>query len=146
VRHLGECPIFAVASPAYIKAHGAPKTPADLKNHRLIAYSNVGGSMEWRYKDADGKTGSIKQDGVFRANTAEMMLQAALDGLGIAILPIFSVATHLKAKQLVRVLPGYESHPMRQIAALMPPSRHRLRKVKLLVDWLAQACKAMPLG
>lgn len=144
-RHLGDCPGLLVASPAYAKEHGLPKTPAELKQHRFIAYSYQGGSGEWRYKDKAGKIGSVKCDAAFKANTAEMMVQAALDGVGIALLPIFSVATYMKAKQLVHVLPDYHTYPVAAINALTPPNRYRSAKVKLLVDWLAQACRAMPL-
>lgn len=145
-RHLGECPLLPVASPGYLATHGTPKTPADLKRHRMIGFALHGAAFEWRYKDKAGKTGMVRVDAALKANTAEMMLQAALDGVGIAVLPIFSVATYLKARQLVQILPAYETHPMRQITALMPPDRYRSAKVKLLMDWITQACKAMPLA
>lgn len=144
--HLGDCPILLVASPAYIKSHGMPKTPADLKNHRMISYGYQGATGEWKYKDPNGKAGSVRYDGVFKANTAEMMLSAALDGIGIAILPYFSFAPHLKAKQLVHILPKYETWPKRTITALMPPNRYRATKVKLLIEWIVGACKSMPLS
>ena len=146
VRPLGECPIYAVASPKYLAQHGTPETPKDLKQHRLIAYAHHGTHVEWKYRDAFGKTGLFKGEGSFRANTAEMMLQAALDGVGIAFLPGFSAASYLKAGKLIAVLPKYKSHPTRDIAALMPPNRYRATKVKLFVDWLSNACKAMPLS
>lgn len=144
--HLADCPIYMVASPAYIKEHGMPKTPADLKAHRMIAFSYQGAGGEWKYKDVNGKGGSVRYEAAFTANTAEMMLSAALDGVGIAFLPYFSFATHLKAKQLVHVLPKYETSPKRTITALMPPNRYRAAKVKLLLEWIVQACKTMPLS
>lgn len=144
-RHLSDCPIHIVAAPEYLQRAGFPKTPAELKQHRMISYTYQGKAGEWRYKDRQGKTGSVKVEGVFKANTAEMMLQAALDGIGIAILPVFSVSTHVKAQQLVQLLPDYETYPKREITALMPPNRYRSVKVKLLLDWIMQACKAMPL-
>lgn len=144
-RNLAVCPILIVASPSYLKAYAAPKTPADLKSHRIIGYTYQGGTTEWRFKDKQGRASNARLDSVFRANNAEMMLQAALDGIGIAALPIFSVANHLKAGQLMELLPGYKTHPERQITALMPPSRYRSAKVQLLLDWILNACKAMPL-
>ena len=145
-KQLGTCPILLVASPGYLKANGTPKIPQDLKKHRLITYNHQGTGAEWRYRDTQGKIGSFRGEGSLSSNNAEMMLQAALDGVGIAILPMFSIATHVKAKQLVEVLPGYQTYPERQITALMPPNRYRSTKVKLLLEWLSQACKAMPLS
>ncbi len=145
-KHLADCPVYLVASPDYAAEHGIPTTVAELKNHRFILFSHHGGSGEWNYKDASGKRGSLRFEASFKANTAEMMLQAALDGVGIALLPIFSIASHLQARQLVRVMPGYQTYPMSQINALMPPNRYRSTKVKMLVEWLAEACKATPFG
>lgn len=144
-RHLADCPLLMVASPDYLRKYEMPKSPGNLKQHRIITFSNQGGVGEWKYKDRNGKIGTFRSGGHFRANTAEMMLQAALDGVGIVVLPIFAVSTYLQAGQLVLVLPEYEITPLRQIVALMPPNRYRSAKVQLFLDWLMQACKAIPL-
>lgn len=144
-RHLGDCPILMVASPEYLERHGTPATPDELRYHRMIAYTYQGGAAEWRYKAPDGHIGAFRYEGVFRTNTSDLMLQAALDGLGIAVLPQFSVSIPLQSGQLVRVLPAYETTPKRQITALTPPNRHRSTRVRLFLDWLVEGCKAMPL-
>ncbi len=143
IKKLADCPIIAVAAPEYLERHARIKAPSDLKQHRMIGYSLAGAAVEWRYDQRGGRTGSVKIPCAFRANTAEMMLQAALDGVGIAILPSFCVAAYLKSGRLARVLKDYESSPRRQIAALMPPDRHRSFKVKLFVEWLQSACQAI---
>lgn len=145
VRTLADCPIIPVASPALVRAHGLPKTPAVLKGLPMIAYANQGAVGEWRYRDRHGKQGALKIEGVLRTNTAEMMREAALAGLGVAVLPEFMVANYLKAGKLVQLLPDYETYPARQVVALMPPNRHRTAKVSLFLEWLVAACAAMPL-
>lgn len=142
-RHLTDCPIIMVASPKYLDKYESPAAPADLKQHRMIGYSYQGIVGEWKYQGPNGKTGSVKTDSIFKATTAEMMLQAALDGVGIAILPAFAVAENMKAGKLVRVLPDYQTYPHRVITAVMPPNRYRSQKVKLLLDWISSALKAM---
>jgi DNA-binding transcriptional LysR family regulator len=144
MRSLAECPIVAVASPQYLATRQAVGVPGDLKGHRMIGYALSGNAAEWRYQHRNGRAGSVKTECVFRANTAEMMLQAALDGVGIAVLPSFAVATYLQSGRLARVLSDYESYPRRHIVALMPPDRHRSVKVALFLQWLTNACKAMP--
>lgn len=144
-KRLAPCPIYVVASPEYLAKHGVPQTPAELKKHRIIVYTNLGAAVMWKYRDSHGKQGSVHLDAAaLRANTAEMMLQAALDSVGIAILPSFSVAVHMQAGQLIRLLPEYETYPARDITALMPSNRYRTAKVKLLLDWLTHACAAIP--
>ena len=144
-RTLAAAPSVVVASPAYLQAHGTPETPADLKRHRMIAYTYHGGSSEWKYQDKRGHAGSFRAPGIFRANNAEMMREAALDGVGIAVLPLFSVKTYIDAGRLTPLLTDYTTAPQRAILALMPPNRHRAAKVQLFLDWLAQSCKAMPI-
>ncbi len=144
VRTLAACPIIPVASPEYLAKHGTPQKPSELKNHRIILYTRNSAGTEWRYRGPDGKTGSTQFDGIFKTNTAEMMTQAALDGIGIALLPIFSAATEIKAGTLIHILPDYETNPPRQIVALMPPNRYRSTKVKLFTEWLRNGCKALP--
>ena len=70
MRPLADCPIVPVASPGYLRQHGAPKTPADLKRHRIIGYSYQGGQAEWKFRDAQGKSGTVRNECSFRANTA----------------------------------------------------------------------------
>lgn len=139
-RHLGDCPVWLVASPEYIRNHGKPSRPTDLKTHRFITYALHGGNTEWRYKDKKGKRGSLRMEGIFRANTSEMMVQAALDGIGIALLPSFTMKPHVQSGQLIRLLPQYHTDPMLPIHIIMPPNRYRSYKVKLLAEWIEKAC------
>ncbi|MDX1974073.1 MAG: LysR family transcriptional regulator [Rickettsiales bacterium] len=144
VKPLAPCPIYVVASPEYVAQYGMPTTPNALKKHRMIMYARSGSSGEWRCRDKQGKITTIRTEGTMKANTAEMMLQAALDGVGITILPGFMVTTYLKAGKLQRILPTFETYPTRQMVALMPPNRYRSNKVMLFIQWLIQACAAIP--
>ncbi len=144
VKKLADCPIVMCASPAYLEAMGVPKKPDDLSKHRMIAFTRHGSGTDWRWKDAKGKVGLTSYQPSFKANTAEMMREAVLEDVGIAALPIFAAATYLKAGGLVRVLPAYETHPMREIVMLYPPGRNLSTKVRLFLDWMSKACVALP--
>jgi DNA-binding transcriptional LysR family regulator len=144
-RKLADCPIVLCASPEYIAIYGQPHSPAALLQHRMILFTRHGTGGEWRWQHRQsGKTGSTQFAGVFRANTAGMMQEACLQGIGIAILPIFSAATYLRSGQLEQLLPDYSTHPAREIAILYPPNRHLSTKTRLFVDWMADACTALP--
>lgn len=144
-RKLADCPILLCASPRYLAEHGQPASPKALQQHRMIVFSRHGNGAEWRWKHKrSGKTGLTQFDGIFHANTAGMMQEAALQGLGIALLPIFSAATWLQSGQLVEVLPEYATHPAREIALLYPPNRRTSTKTRLFIDWMTDACKALP--
>jgi len=143
-RKLADCPILLCASADYVAKHGYPKSPDDLAAHPAIIYSKHGASAEWKYQDSHGKIGTAALTKNFSADTADMLLQACLHGVGIAVFPIFTAATYVQTGQLVRLLPDYETYPKRNIYAVFPQNKHLSTKVRLFVDWLTQTCKALP--
>ena len=143
-RKLSPCPLILCASASCIEQYGRPETPKNLSDYPSIIYTRHGYENRWRYQDKNGKIGTAALKQAFAANNAEMMLEACLQGLGFAILPIFTVATHLKSGQLVEVFSDYKSYPERGIYATFPQNRHLSVKVRLFVDWLSESSKAFP--
>lgn len=143
-RKLAPCPIILCASPRYIAQHGLPEKPDTLGDYPAILFNKHDHSQEWHYTDTKGRKSSVKMQNTMSANTAEMMLEACLEGIGIALLPMFSAATYLNAGQLIRVLPDYNTSPERDIHAIFPQNRHLSTKTRLFIDWLSQSCKALP--
>ena len=95
-----------VASPAYVAARGAPARPQQLSAHDCLAHSNRPGPVVWHLQGPDGAS-DIEVSGKFRANAAQVVLRAAVAGLGIALLPDSVTAPEVKAGRLVRLLPRY---------------------------------------
>jgi DNA-binding transcriptional LysR family regulator len=87
-----------VASPRYLKKHGTPRTIADLEHHHGIIYSNRGAS-DWRFRQS-GRWSVARPGTVMRVNNGIVMRDAALDGLGIALLPTFFFHDLLASKKL----------------------------------------------
>jgi DNA-binding transcriptional LysR family regulator len=143
-RRLAPCPFVICASTEYLKKHGKLKTADDLANHNVLAYTRNTGLHEWRYQDPNGKSGHVRLSGTFKSDTGQMMCEAALQGIGIAILPIFYVAEHLKTGALVKVLPEYTTWPARDIHAVFMPNRYLSTRLRLFVDHLAVVCKTLP--
>ncbi len=94
-----------VASPGYFAAHPVPKTPHDLTAHRCInqRMPTSGGLYVWDFA-RKGKQVNVRVDGPLIFNTAPPQVDAALAGLGIALLPEDELATHIAEGRLVRVL------------------------------------------
>jgi DNA-binding transcriptional LysR family regulator len=104
-----------VASPAYLAAHPAPQTPQDLTLHRCVNQRMLasGQTYDWEFEQ-DGRALDIKVTGPLTYNEPELMLEAALDGLGLAYILEDHVSAYLAAGRLVRLLedwtppfPGY---------------------------------------
>ncbi len=87
------------ASPDYLTQHGAPKSLDDLDRHRGVFYTNRG-AADWRFIDAKGNAVVVRADVAFRANNGTMVLDAAIAGLGIALLPTFIAGTAIKDGRL----------------------------------------------
>jgi LysR family transcriptional regulator AphB len=105
-RQVGVGSASLVASPAYLAARGMPLTLEDLAQHDCISFAKQLGPASWTLNGPEGDV-EVKITGRFSASTAQVMLQAALANLGIALLPTMMVRPHLKSGRLQEVLPGY---------------------------------------
>lgn len=143
-RKLADCPLKLFASHEFIQQHGLPQTPQDIPAFPSIIYTAPRAAHDWRYQDPEGKTATVSLTRKFTANSADMMLEACLQGLGLALMPIFAVATHLRSGQLIEVLPDYHTNPQRGIYVMFPQNRHLSTKTRLFVDWMTQCSKTFP--
>jgi DNA-binding transcriptional LysR family regulator len=150
-RRLGVMRLFACASPAYLKARGTPRTPADLSKHALLTYAYSQNPRLWRLIDRHGELHEVRASGPLHSNSGDLAVAAAIAGLGVVFEPDFIVGPALDAGWLVRVLPDCASAP-HDIWAVYPSRRHLSAKVRLFVDhfarWLAEpvASRGKPAG
>ncbi len=143
-RRLADCPLVLCASPSYLNKYGAPQSPGDLANHNLLAFTGNLGPHEWRYTDKAGDKGQVSLQGTFKADSGDILCRAALEGVGIVILPIFYVSEYLKNGDLQIMLPDFETFPKREIFAVFPPNRFQSTRLRLFVDHLILASKRLP--
>ncbi len=139
-RALAPIPRHACASPAYLARRGCPDSPADLLRHDCLHYNLISAREEWTFVGPEGEqTLGIK--GSFCSNNGDVLAEAAIHGLGIALLPNFIVGDGLADGRLVRVLADYERAPL-TLFALYPSRQHVPAKTRRflehLIDHLAQ--------
>jgi DNA-binding transcriptional LysR family regulator len=93
------------ASPGYFEHRPLPKTPSDLMQHLCInqRMPTSGGLYVWDF-ERRGRKLNVRVDGPLIFNTSQPQVDAALAGLGIALLPEDELMAHLDAGRLVRVL------------------------------------------
>lgn len=94
-----------VGAPAYFASHPKPTTPQDLVGHSCInlRLQTYGGLYAWEFEKA-GKKLNVRVDGQLVFNTTRQILQAAIDGFGLACIPEDAAAPYLKSGELKRVL------------------------------------------
>ncbi|WP_223460559.1 LysR family transcriptional regulator [Pseudomonas sp. A-R-26] len=112
-----------VASPAYIAAHGSPRTLQDLVNHDCVISAQPGGHATWRLIGPQGEE-EVQVTGRFSGNTAQALRRAAVAGLGIALLPPVMARLDVQAGVLVPVLAQYQ--PKGYGLNVLYPSRRQL--------------------
>jgi DNA-binding transcriptional LysR family regulator len=139
-RRLGSSRMVTCAAPAYLEAHGVPAHPSELAAHRCLTLNSVTTPGIWWYGEAGAQI-SVQVDGPLRTNSMAMACQAARQGLGIVFGPAFALAPAIQAGELVPILTGFESHPL-DIHALYLSKRHVARKLRLLIDFLAERFSA----
>lgn len=96
--------VVLCATPAYLAAHGTPRTPQDLLQHECLA---LNGLSPWRFRNDAGDTITVRIGGRLSSDNGEVLRDAALDGLGISMQSTWSVAEHLKSGRLVAVLKDF---------------------------------------
>lgn len=125
-----------VASPAYVADHGLPATLDDLADHRGIFYT-FRGVADWRFHGADGAVIVRARQGLVM-NNGDMIRDAAIAGLGIALLPTFIVGSALRDGLLVEIDVG-DRPEAEFIYMAHPEGRNPSRKLRAIADHLKQA-------
>jgi DNA-binding transcriptional LysR family regulator len=97
-----------VGSPAYLREHGRPRQPRDLLDHRCVQfrYPSAGSIYRWEL-EKDGRALELAVSGPLSTNNDEVLLQAAVDGIGLAYVPEPAAQGFLRRRKLTVVLPDW---------------------------------------
>lgn len=139
---LGEPVRFiCVASPAYLDRAGIPKTPEDLKHHRCIGHRLPSGKLyRWEFARA-GQELTIDATGLVILDDEELMVEAAINGLGIAYVAGPAAAAALTAGQLRQVLSAWMP-AAEALAVYYPGHRAVPSALRAFLDMVREASKA----
>jgi DNA-binding transcriptional LysR family regulator len=135
-RTLGVNPWLMVASPDYIREHGAPEVPQQLGEHSVLIYSSVQGNDLWRLHSNTGEAITVPVTGRFRSNNLSGVLAAARSHMGIAALPWYVAADSLAGGSVVPVLGDYQL-PEQEIHAVYPSPKLVPSKVQTFIAYLS---------
>jgi DNA-binding transcriptional LysR family regulator len=136
-KRLGGNRLLYCASPKFLKQHGTPKAPKDLVNLPCIVDTNWRGKNNWPFTGADGQHFTQAVTSVLDVNDPEVCKRAALQGLGIAIIPEFVVSEEIKSGKLISVLDDYVAQGA-GIYAVYPHRRHVPAKVRTFIDFMSE--------
>lgn len=136
-----------VASRAYLRSRGVPEAPQALVNHACLHHPWRQGTATWTFVPSTFESGETHVDpvevsvtGPLAANNSEALRDAAIEDLGIALLPDYSVQSALETGRLIEVLPQWRSIGAfgNWIYAIRPYSAHASRVSQVFVDYLRE--------
>lgn len=117
------------AAPSYLEKRGIPDHPQDLSNHSCLHYGHLVAGNQWLLLNQEQEY-SVTVKGVLCSNNGEVLQDAAIAGLGIALLPRFIIQSAIEQGTLAIVLPDYQP-PEIYLCLVYPLNRHLNTKVKL---------------
>jgi DNA-binding transcriptional LysR family regulator len=141
-RRIGATTAFLVAAPQYLSGRSPPEQPSDLQHHDCIVYHRWGRDDVLWFSSPEGNV-SVPVRGRFRANNAEAVRRATLDGRGIALLSHLLVADDIRAGRLRSLMPAFP--PLRFPLSVVYPSRRNLPpRVRTVIEFLTELLHADP--
>ncbi|MEP6503083.1 MAG: LysR substrate-binding domain-containing protein, partial [Betaproteobacteria bacterium] len=137
-RPIGFMRMRNVASPAYLRAHGTPRSLADLAGHRVVHYTAALNAQDacWEYRDpADGSPRRLPMRASVTVNGTDAYQAAAVAGLGLIQAPELGTDAQVAAGELVEVLPAFTA-PAMPVSLMLPNRRQLAPRVQAVMGWL----------
>ncbi|MGQ0593922.1 MAG: LysR substrate-binding domain-containing protein [Gammaproteobacteria bacterium] len=141
-RQLASVQAVVCGAPAYLKAHGMPRTPDDLAQHNCLIYTEWTPKGEWLFKGPEGEF-LVSVSGDFEANLGDAVRMAALSGRGLVQLLAYVVGSDLRAGRLRAVLTDYAPDKV-SIHAVYPHREHLAATVRTFVEFLQERFQKDP--
>ena len=142
-RKLGYSRMKVVASPDYLARHGRPRHPSELAHHDVLGYT-LAGRGELRFM-IDGQATRVMLRSRLQASNGEVLVEAAKRGMGITCHPDFIVDDALANGTVEQILTDFPL-PELGIYAVLPSNRQVPHRVRVLMDFLAEALATVPPG
>jgi DNA-binding transcriptional LysR family regulator len=133
--------VLLCAAPAYLDRRGRPEDIEQLDDHDLLFHARHNERQNWMLRQPDGSVNAGRGRSRLRLDSASAIQDAAIAGMGIALLPHCLVETDITRGTLCHVLPEATPEPV-SIVALYPHRRHLDGKVRHFIDDLATSLQA----
>ncbi len=141
-RRLGSYKLIIVATPTYLEKHSEPQHPGELSKHNCLVYTLGSHGTVWSFSNQKADT-AVHVSGNFQCDTGFGLMEMVLANTGIAFMPTWLVASHIKSGQLIHILTNYyQSYP---INAVYPQNRYVPLKTKCFVKFMEKVIKTNPI-
>ena len=135
-RPLTASALHVLASPAYLRAHGTPRTPEQLAQHALLGFVQYEAGNQWPLRHAGGNSYAVTP--ALAASSGETLRQLALAGQGIVCLADFMTRADIAAGTLVPLLADHGTGYRQQIHAVYYRNTQLAQRISCFLDFLQQ--------
>jgi DNA-binding transcriptional LysR family regulator len=142
-RRIFDSRLVVCASSDYIDANGEPASPDELIDHNCLVYTGTADPNPWAYEDSDGSQRRVRVRPAMSANSGDILMQAAADGLGVTLQPTFLAHSFIKEGRLLPLMTDV-SWPIAIGYAVYPPTRHLSYRVREFISFLAGWFEGVP--
>ena len=135
-QEIAPIPRMLCAAPGYLGKRGIPQHPQELTNYSCLHYGHLVAGNQWLLSDGDNDY-RVTVKGAICSNNGEILKDACVKGLGIALLPTFIIQSELDRNSLTIVLPDYQPRAI-ALYLIYPLNRHLNTKVELFTQFFQQ--------
>ena len=136
---IGQVRRVIVASPAFVKAHGLPQAPMDLRNQRCVSFTSVSSPTHWNFEQGR-KQVQVPIKSALVTNQVDAAVSACVQGVGFGRFTNYHVQAEINAGKLKRVLKMFEGEPI-PASIVYPSSRQQSPNVRSFVSFAQQRLK-----
>ena len=139
-RKLNSYKLIFAASPTYLAKNGIPATPNDIKKHQCLIYQYVNPTKKdylWPFS-VNGKVINIPISGTLKSNDTLALANAAVEGLGITMLPQSMLSELIRQNKLFPILQDFLP-PAREVHLLYKADKQQLPKLKMFIEFITNS-------
>ena len=133
-RRLASVHRVVCAAPSYLARHGTPRCPEDLRDHSCLL---IGDQRSWSFETPDGHK-TVRVSSRLRTNNGEVLRDAVVGGIGIALKSTWDIGHHLQNGDLTVLLADYPVSTDVAVWAIYPSARYLAPKVRAFIDFFAE--------
>lgn len=126
------------ASPAYLSQNEAIREPADLVRHSCLCFTNHADPYHWAFTKPEGGVSSVAVSGPLASEEVDLLVQAAVAGLGVLHTTDWYVLSELASGQLIEVLGDYSVLDKGAVHVVTPAAEGMASKTRTFSNWTAK--------
>ena len=143
-RKIAERRRLICASKEYVASRGAPESPSDLTHHACMYSTGRTDPDHWSFRAKDRSKIDVSVSGPFMSSDAQLLVDAARQGLGILYTSDWYVGPDLASGRLIEVLPDYPVAEEGGVYVVTPAAKGTPSKTRAFSDWLANELRKAP--